>query len=555
MSMQIQTVYLMGDSATQLIAKQLTKTVEPQIFNIVEAGYNQIEQLVYNSQSELYKTKPDIVIIFKNSHSLLNNFAKCNSIKKQQFAQTETDNLQGIINTIANKLLCKIILCNFYELPEPVFGNYANKTEQSFVFQLRKINYNLCQIAINNNNVYIADIASVVNHAGLNNAFDNRMLTLANMPLTIDVQKQFVCALNKILTAFTGQIKKCLVLDLDNTIWGGVIGDDGIENIQIGMLGIGKAFTAVQLYAKLLNNMGIILAVCSKNNEQTAKEPFIKHPEMVLKLDDIAVFVANFNNKADNIRYIKNILNIGFDSMVFIDDNPFERDFVRTNIPEITVPELPTDPANYAPYLISLNLFEPVSFTTLDHERTLQYKAEALRQNNKIAFANENEFLQSLQMNCSVVPFNSFNTPRVAQLSQRSNQFNLRTIRYTETDIQNIANNNQFITLCFELTDKYGTQGIIAAVILKKNTDNVFIDTWFMSCRVLSRTMEQFTINQIVKATFEHGYKTITAEFIPTLKNQLVSNLLPKLGFINTNDLWQLNINNYKTHNTFIKLL
>ena len=226
-----------------------------------------------------------------------------------------------------------------------------------------------------------------------------------------------------------GTFNKCLILDLDNTLWGGVIGDDGIEGIQLGHgLGIGKAFTELQQWAKKLQQRGIILCVVSKNDEQVAKEPFIHHPDMVLRLDDIAVFMANWETKVDNIRAVQQVLNIGFDSMVFLDDNPFERAIVRENIPGITVPELPEDPAQYLEFLYSLNLFETASASEVDDKRTRQYQQEAKRIELKRTFANEQEFLASLGMEARVEPFTAFNTPRVAQLTQRSNQFNLRTM-------------------------------------------------------------------------------------------------------------------------------
>jgi FkbH-like protein len=259
-----------------------------------------------------------------------------------------------------------------------------------------------------------------------------------------------------------GKFKKCVVLDLDNTVWGGIIGDDGLENIQVGSLGIGKAFTEFQYWVKKLKNRGVIVAVCSKNTESVAKEPFEKHPDMVLKLDDIAVFIANWENKVDNIRKIQQILNIGFDSMVFLDDNPFERNMVRENIPGLLVPELPEDPAEYLEYLYTLDLFETVSYTDNDAERTRQYQIEAQRITLFEKFTNEDDFLESLNMVSVVESFSKFNIPRVAQLSQRSNQFNLRTIRYTEADLEHIAASPVIIHFLLHSKISLATTGLYA---------------------------------------------------------------------------------------------
>jgi FkbH-like protein len=280
-----------------------------------------------------------------------------------------------------------------------------------------------------------------------------------------------------------------------------VIGDDGLEGIQLGHgLGIGKAFTEFQMWVKKLKQRGIILCVASKNNEDTAKEPFLHHPDMILRLDDIAVFQANWETKVDNIRTIQRILNIGFDSMVFLDDNPFERSMVRDNIPGITVPELPEDPGLYLEYLYSLNLFETASYSQADKDRTKQYQVEAQRVSLAKTFHNEADFLKSLAMVSTVEGFTRFNTPRVAQLSQRSNQFNLRTVRYTEEDIARLAADPTVIDLSFTLEDKFGDNGLIAVIIMRpQDADTLFVDTWFMSCRVLKRGMENFTLNTMVR--------------------------------------------------------
>jgi FkbH-like protein len=253
---------------------------------------------------------------------------------------------------------------------------------------------------------------------------------------------------------------------------------------------------------------------------------------MVLKIDDIAVFVANWDNKADNIRLIQSILNIGFDSMVFLDDNPFERNMVRENVPDITIPELPEDPGEYLEYIYSLNLFETASYSNADADRTLQYQIENQRVSLQKSFTNEADFLKSLDMLSEVKGFDSLNTLRVAQLSQRSNQFNLRTVRYTEAEIEALGKDEQFVNFSFTLVDKFGDNGLICVIILKKmDTETLFIDTWFMSCRVLKRGMEDFTLSTIVEYAKENGYKCIIGEYLPTAKNGMVEEHYPKLGF------------------------
>ena len=277
---------------------------------------------------------------------------------------------------------------------------------------------------------------------------------------------------------------------------------------------------------------------------------------MILRLEDIAVFRANWNNKVDNIRYIQRVLNIGYDSMVFLDDNPFERNIVREGILDITVPELPSDPADYLEYLYSLNLFETVSFSSEDAERTKLYQIEAERTSTQLNFTDENNFLQSLNMQSVIAPFNKFNTPRVAQLSQRSNQFNLRTVRYTDNDIVLMISSNNFFTFTFTLEDKFGDNGLVCVVVLKLKTGNIlFIESWFMSCRVLKRGMENFVLNKLIDFARQKNIKILESEYIPSSKNEIVEKHYFKLGFQEkSKNYWELNVKNYQTKECFINL-
>jgi FkbH-like protein len=373
------------------------------------------------------------------------------------------------------------------------------------------------------------------------------------MVLNVDSLPIIAARTVEIINALNGKFKKCLIVDLDNTMWGGVIGDDGIENIQIGNLGIGKAFSEFQYWIKKLQSRGIIIAICSKNSENIAKEPFEHHPEMVIHLEDIAVFIANWENKPDNIRQIQSILNIGFDSMVFLDDNSFERNIVRESIPEIEVPELPDDPAEYLEFLYKLNLFETISYSKEDSERTKLYKVEAERNMGQLKFMNEADFLKSLNMISDVQIITKFNTPRIAQLTQRSNQFNLRTIRYDEAEITRLSLSNNFHTFAFTLDDKFGELGLISVVILKReNETTLFIDTWLMSCRVLKRGMEDFVLNFLIDFSKEKGYSQLKGEYIPTKKNEIVKDHFYNLNFIAQDGFWYLDINKKRTKNNFI---
>lgn len=551
---------LVGDTATQFVATAIKGMAVERGYDVdlYEADFNQVERQFMDPMSELYKFDADFIVVFQSTHKLGEHHSL--SAVEQQLALAD-DRLVFVASVCENPALAnkKIIYFNYPEIEDTIFGSYANKVDSSFTFQVRKLNYELMKLAEQFPNLYICDIAGLQNKLGRDVMFASNIYTSTEMVLSIDALPYVASRVMDIVCAIKGQFKKCLILDLDNTIWGGVIGDDGLEGIQLGHgLGIGKAFTEFQMWIKKLKQRGIIICVASKNNEEIAKEPFEKHPDMVLKLDDIAVFQANWETKVDNIRTIQSILNIGFDSMVFLDDNPFERNMVRENIPGITVPELPQDPSDYLEYLYSLNLFETASYSNADKDRTKQYQVEAKRVSLSKTFTNEADFLKSLNMVSTVSGFTKFNTPRVAQLSQRSNQFNLRTIRYTEADIAAMADDSNVIDLSFTLEDKFGDNGLVAVVIMKKkDTETLFIDTWFMSCRVLKRGMENFTLNTIVERARAAGYKKIIGEYLPTLKNKMVESHYPELGFAKIEDAttaqYALDVENYKPLKCYIE--
>lgn len=545
-------IALLGDTATQFLATAIRGEGVERGYNInlFEADYNQVERQFLDPSSELYQFDADIIIVFQSTHKLCEKHSLINQELQALLANERINFVESICNNpqLTSK---KIIYFNYPEIEDTVFGSYANKVNSSITFQVRKLNYELMLTSQKFPNLFICDIAGLQNKLGRDQMFAANVYTSTEMVLSIDTLPYVASRVLDIICAIKGQFKKCLILDLDNTVWGGVIGDDGLEGIQLGHgLGIGKAFTEFQMWVKKLKQRGIIICVASKNNEETAKEPFEKHPDMILRLDDIAVFQANWETKVDNIRTIQQILNIGFDSMVFLDDNPFERNIVRENIPDITVPELPEDPADYLEYLYSLNLFETASYSNLDKDRTKQYQVEAQRVSLSKTFTNEADFLKSLNMVSVISGFTKFNTPRVAQLSQRSNQFNLRTVRYTDADIAALADDPNVIDLSFTLEDKFGDNGLIAVIIMKPlDKETLFVDTWFMSCRVLKRGMENFTLNIIVERAKAAGYKRIIGEYLPTAKNKMVEHHFPDLGFTKIEgqktDLYELEIEDY----------
>ena len=548
-------IMLLGDSATQLIKKALLSQniTTPFLLEVFEADYNQIERQILDSNSELYRYKPDIILVFQCTQQLLYKFEKTELHSRCDFANDYAKNINHLLQTINSRIRCNVLWNNFYEMDDGIFGNFANKTKDSFLYQLRTLNLKMSELSQQLKNLFIYDLSSIQNQMGAQMFVDHRLYYLSKMALSIDGMQAMIAEVIRVIKALNGYFNKCVILDLDNTLWGGVIGDEGVENIQLGNLGIGKTFSDLQLWAKELKNRGILLAICSKNALSVAQEPFLNHPDMILSLDDFAVFVANWNNKVDNIRYIQQVLNIGFDSMVFIDDNPFERNMVLEAIPEITVPELPEDATEYLAFLQRGKFFEPASVSEADASRTQQYQTEAKRIELKSTFTNENEYLQSLNMVCQVLDATPFLIPRIAQLTQRSNQFNLRTQRYTDNQLETMLASGNYVFMSFLLADKFGDYGLVSAIILEKRNTTLFIDTWIMSCRVLKRDLELFVLNKIVNFAIEKGFSEIAGEYLPTSKNQLVKQHFADLGFSQKDHLWTMLVANFVEKPTFIK--
>jgi len=525
---------LMGNVATQFIATSVcgAAKLEGINLNITDIDYNQIDVQVLDRQSLLYKSMADYILIWLSSEKIYEEFLDLPLLDRSSFAEQYMEKINNWWRLILSGTNARIMQTNLVEIDDKALGQYSAKVDASFIFQLRKLNYLMQEEMPKQKNVYPIDISAIHNRLGRKEFFDPVLYFSSKMTVAINSLPYVAKCVVDVIKSSNGRINKCVILDLDNTLWGGVVGDDGPWDIEIGELGRGHAFANFQRWLKELKDFGIILAVCSKNNEDTAKEPFENNDEMILKLSDISVFVANWDDKASNIRLIKETLNIGYDSMVFIDDNPFERNLVRQLLPEITVPEMPDDPAQYVEFLQGENLFDTISYTGTNADRTRMYQEEYARKKLEKSYESIDDYLKSLEMVAKVGPFERSKYARIAELSQRSNQFNLRTVRYTEEEIEKIANNPNYITLYFTLKDRFGEYGVISSVIMKRiNEHEVFVDTWFMSCRVLKRGMEDFIINSMFEAAKEAGYDTINAEYIPTAKNKMVKDIYFEKGF------------------------
>jgi len=522
---------LLSDSSTQYLVKFLKALALENEFNMKlwDAPIDQVEQQIFNKKSEFHKNNHTLIIIFESTHSLLRKYNLSND--KINFSDIQFSRIQSYLNELSS-LNKDVIFFNFYEINDYVFGNFSSLKKNSFIFQLRKLNFLLSDHLRKLDQFKILDVSSIQNRIGSNNFSDSALYINYEMVFNINGNYEVSKKLINLILSKKASFKKCIIIDLDNTTWGGIVGDDGIDKIQIGDLGIGKAFKEFQQWIKKLKERGIIICVCSKNNEDVAKEVFLKHPQMILKMDDIAVFMANWDSKVNNIRKIQKTLNIGFDSMVFLDDNNFERNIVKDNIPEISVPDLPKDPSNYLNFLYNENFFEINNYSDSTSDRTKFYKTESERIKYKELSSDLTDYMTKIEMKSQLSSLNSFNIPRVSELSQRSNQFNLRTIRYSESDLLKIMKSENYFTFVFELDDRFGSHGIVSFVILKCiSNEEVFIENWAMSCRVLERSFENYIINKISEFLKQKKYKIFLGEYIESKKNKLVENLYTKLSF------------------------
>lgn len=497
------------------------------------APFDTITPTVLDPDGELYAFEPDLVWLFTSARDVRLTAEGSEGVRRS--VEMELQHAAMLWSTIQARLGC-MILQNNADIPAiDSFGNFAGHTADGPRNGYRL--YNLELAARAPAGVAILDLEHLSALFGKARWIDRSYWYHSKHPFSFDANGIVAFAAARLIAAMRGQARKCLVLDLDNTLWGGVIGDDGLAGIRLGNGADGEAFADFQLYARSLKERGIILAVCSKNDEQTAKEPFLKHPDCVLKLEDFAVFRANWDNKADNIRRIAETLNIGLDSLVFVDDNPVERNLVRELLPMVAVPELPDDPSLYIDAVDGQRYFETVSISADDRERTRHYQANSERATLQTQFSDISGYLRSLHMVATAGSLDDFHRPRIAQLINKSNQFNLSGIRRTEADLDSLAARPGTTIRHYGLKDRFGDNGLISVAILVKEGDAVLVDTWVMSCRVLGRTMEEFIHNDLLDTTRRMGGQAIVGRYVPSAKNGPVAALYQRLGFAKESDV------------------
>ena len=526
-------------------------------------AYGQYRQELLDPGSELHRYKPHFVLLSLTAAEHIEGVPITASAADADGAIDDAvRDLRGLWKHAQGISDCVVIQQSLLDTTEPLFGALDLSVPGAPARLIARLNERLIQAAADDK-IHVLDVSRASARDGLDAWFDVTRWLQGKLEISPQASTQFGEMVARLIASQRGLSRKCLVVDLDNTLWSGVIGDDGLDGIVIGQgSALGEAHLALQRYIKRLTERGIPVAVCSKNETKVAKSAFEKHPEMLLKLSDFAAFMANWTDKAENLRNIAKDLNIGLDSLVFVDDNPAERARVRSALPEVAVPELPRDPAHYVRCIASAGYFEAASFTAEDGKRTQLYAANAQRGNLREAAQSFEDYLRQLDMTVSYGRIASVDMTRSAQLLNKTNQFNTRTRRYSEQEISNIVADSSNIPLQFRLQDRFGDNGLVSVMLLSPRAGEAAvysIDNWVMSCRVFGRQLEDEAMNIAVELLRRAGAVQLTAEYIPTKKNAVIKDLFENLGFSSSGagsepgaTLWTLNLSDYRQRPTFI---
>jgi len=534
--------------------------------DIYENDFGQYRQELWDEKSALHAFAPTHVLLALDSrHLSAGASVALEPEQAETLLQTRLADLDACWSQIRRAFKAQIIQQTALPVAPTLLGSNAHRAPGAAVNILARLNQALREKA-DAHGVDLLALDSRIARDGLDAWHDDRMWRHAKQEVALKAAPFYGDLAARLLAARQGRSGKCLVLDLDNTLWGGVIGDDGLDGVVLGQGdALGEAYVAFQSYARELSRRGIVLAVCSKNDEANALEPFEKHPDMVLRREDIGCFVANWTDKATNLRRIAAELNIGLDSLVFVDDNPVERALARRELPDVNTPEfspeIADDPTGFIRALEDGGYFESVAFTADDRARSAQYQGNRAREALKAAHTDLDGYLRSLQMRLSWRRIDRLGLPRCVQLINKTNQFNLTTRRYSEQDVLGFLADPQNLALQFRLTDAFGDNGVIAIVMARPEGEaDLRIDSWLMSCRVLGRQVEDATLAVLAAQAQTLGARRLIGDYLPTAKNAMVRDHYPRLGFAaidqsETGATFALDLEGYAAKPTAIEIL
>jgi FkbH-like protein len=502
--------------------------------SLVNAPYDQVMQQALDPGSQINTQRLDAVLVAVD-HRWLDLQRPSLGSHAADAVESALGRLTAAVEALQANGGATPILQTLPTPPDALFGNYDRRAQGSVRWMIDELNRRIVALSASTGG-YLLDVAALAERIGSDAWFDPPQWAAFRLPFAARWNAAYADLLGRLLGAIRGHARKCLVLDLDNTCWGGVIGDDGLAGIDIGQGSVaGEAFLAVQHMALDLHARGVILAVCSKNDDANARLPFREHPDMALKEAHLAVFQANWNDKASNLEAIARTLNIGLDALVLLDDNPAERAEMRAALPMVAVPELPSDPAYFPWILGAAGYFEAVAFSEEDRLRAASYSSDASRAEVMSKARDLGEYLVSLGMTLEHRPFDAEGRQRIAQLINKSNQFNLTTRRYTETEVVEVETDRDAFTLQTRLKDRFGDMGMIGVIIGRPaehaGAQAWELDTWLMSCRVLGRKVEPGMLDVVVQAARARGVKWLLGVYKPTPKNSMVRRHYDTLGF------------------------
>lgn len=547
-------IAVLGGSTTAEIVDQLELFL---LYNGIKPSFYQSEYAQYWQDAvfgneELDSFKPDIIYIHTNWRNIRE--FPCVGMKREDvntLLEDEYKRLEHMWDKLAERYSCPIIQNNFDRPLWRLLGNsdvsdYRGKT--NFIYRLNGLLYDY---ACTHPSFYVNDIDYLAAQYGLDAWSDPSFWHMYKYSLPIEAISALAFSVCEIIKNLYGKNKKVLVCDLDNTLWGGVIGDDGIEGIQIGPeLPIGEVYSEFQQYIKELKSIGVVLAINSKNDESNALLG-LSHSDCKLRQEDFAVIKANWQSKDRNMLEIAQLLNLGLDSFVFADDNPAEREIIIQSVPQCTVPEL-TRPEMYISAIDKGGYFHVTSISDDDLKRSEMYRANTQRAVLELQIGDYSEFLESLNMRALIRPFERLYYPRIAQLTNRSNQFNLTTLRCSESDIAKMADSPSWITLYGKLEDKFGDNGLVSVIAGERVNDSLHLRVWLMSCRVLKRGMEHAMLSVLLTHCRQAGLGKLIGYYYPTAKNGMVRSFYGNMGFTLTSSdadgstVWELDLNDLK---------
>jgi FkbH-like protein len=497
--------------------------------------YNQYFQEILNENSKLYKFNPDLIIIFIDLKTIMGDHYfipyHVSDDQRKSWIDEKLKEIQSLVQKIKENSSAKILIHNF-ELPlySPL-GIVENKQKFGFIESIEALNADLRDAFKNDSQVFIFDYNSFCSRIGKQNIMDHKMYYLGDMKLNLQYIPQLCDEYLSYIKPMLSLTRKCIVLDLDNVLWGGVAGEDGLEGIKLGPTPEGRPFLEFQKYLLSLFNRGVILAINSKNNLGDALKIFREHPHALLKEKHFAVMQINWENKISNMKAIAEEINIGIDSLIFIDDDKLNREMIRNALPEVLVVDLPEDPSLYLKTLMELNDFNTLHITEEDKKKGKIYAEQRKRKEFQSVATDITEYLKGLGIVVTIEKANPFNIPRISQLTQKTNQFNMTTRRYSEEDIRQFAGGDNFLVVSVKVEDKFGDNGITGAAIVQKGTEKWKIDTFLLSCRVIGRRVEEALLAYILKEAKREKAKTLLGEFVSTRKNIPAKDFYKENGF------------------------